>query len=343
MRPSRTARRVVAALTAAALLIGFAASPVSAEPVAPPNEAGGDTLDAMRSNLEAAAAGYVQAEGALAGAKKRQEEATLNLAVAEADAARLRDFVRRYAGQVYKTGRLGSVSVMLSATSPDAFLTKASALTQLTNRDETRLEDLTAARKKIRDSKAAIDAAVAEQAKFTAEMQQRLAATEKIFASYGSKRSNGFVDPNAAVATPAPRNGDGSWPTEKCNINDPTTTGCITPRTLHAYNEARKAGFTRHTSCYRAGDRWEHPKGRACDFSSAVNGFGGNAIGNDRYYGDKLAAFFVANAKALGVLYVIWYCNIWSNGAWRTYNSAGSRCNDNPSGDHTNHVHLSML
>ena len=99
MRPSRTARRVVAALTAAALLIGFAASPVSAEPVTPPNEAGGDTLDAMRSNLEAAAAGYVQAEGALAAAKKRQEEATINLAVAEADAARLRNFVRRYAGQ----------------------------------------------------------------------------------------------------------------------------------------------------------------------------------------------------------------------------------------------------
>jgi peptidoglycan DL-endopeptidase CwlO len=343
MRPSRTARRVVAALTTVALLIGFAASPVSAEPVTPPNEAGGETLDAMRSNLEAAASGYVQAEGALAGAKKRQEEATLALALAEADAARLRNFVRQYAGQVYKTGRLGSISVMLSATSPDAFLTKASALQQITNRDETRLEGLAAAQKKIAESKAEIDAAVVAQAQFTAEMQQRLAATEKIFASYGSKRSNGFVDPNAAIAAPAPRNADGSWPSERCNVNDPTTTGCITPRTNHALAEARKAGFTRHTSCYRSGDRYEHPKGRACDFSSAVNGFSGNAIGGDRYYGDKLAAFFVANAKSLGVLYVIWYCNIWSNGAWRTYNSAGSRCNDNPSGDHTNHVHLSML
>lgn len=338
----RTARRLVSVCTAALLLVGFAATPGAAAPTTPPNEAGGDTLDAMRSNLEAAAAGYLQAEAALAAAHQQQQEATQKLAVAEADAARLRNFVRGYAGQVYKTGRLGAVSVMLSTTSPDAFLTKASALQQLTNRDETRLEALSAARKQIEQSKAEIDDAVAKQAQFTTEMQSRLDATEKIFASYGSKRSNAFVDPNAAVAAPAPRNANGTWPTERCNQNDPTTSGCITGRTLHAYNEARKAGFTRYTACYAPG-QYEHPKGRACDFSSAPNGFAGNAIGDDRYYGDKLAAFFVANAKALGVLYVIWYCNIWSNGAWRNYNSAGSRCNDNPSGDHTNHVHLSLL
>jgi peptidoglycan DL-endopeptidase CwlO len=333
----------VAALVSAVLLIGLAGAPATAEPTAPPNEAGSTGLDAIRTNLEGAAAGYVQAEAALGAAKKQQEEATLKLAVAEADVIRLRAFVRGYAGQVYKTGRLGAISVMLSATSPDSFLTRASALQQLTNRDETRLEALTTAKADIVKNKALIDDAVAKQAQFTAEMQARLDATEKLFAAWGSKRSPGFTDPNAAIAAPAPRNPDGSWPSERCNVNDPTTNGCITNRTLHAYEEARKAGFTRFTSCYRSGDRWEHPKGRACDFSSSVRGFGGSAIGNDRYYGDKLAAFFVANAKALGVLYVIWYCNIWSNGAWRLYNSAGSRCGDDPSGDHTNHVHLSLL
>jgi len=59
-----------------------------------------------------------------------------------------------------------------------------------------------------------------------------------------------------------------------------------------------------------------------------------------RRYGNDLAAFFVRNADRLGVLYVIWYRQIWlpANG-WRSY---GGSYGD-PSSDHTNHVHLSVL
>jgi hypothetical protein len=108
--------------------------------------------------------------------------------------------------------------------------------------------------------------------------------------------------------------------------------------------QAQAAGFKRYVSCYRPGDMYEHPKGRACDFSSAVSGFqDASARGDDKLYGDKLASFYVKNASRLGVLYVIWYCKVWlPSSGWRNYSSAGSRCGDSPASDHTNHVHLSV-
>ena len=121
-------------------------------------------------------------------------------------------------------------------------------------------------------------------------------------------------------------------------MKDPTTSGCLTPRTLHALQQARAAGFTRHTSCFSAGSWGEHPKGRACDFAAA-DGFGGVATGGDKAYGDRLAAWLIANADRLAVLYVIWYRQIWMPGiGWRAY----SRGDGTPSGNHTNHVHLSV-
>jgi hypothetical protein len=52
-----------------------------------------------------------------------------------------------------------------------------------------------------------------------------------------------------------------------------------------------------------------------------------------------LAAFFVRNAERLGVLYVIWFKQIWTPAAgWHRYGRAGG----DPSSDHTNHVHVSL-
>jgi hypothetical protein len=102
--------------------------------------------------------------------------------------------------------------------------------------------------------------------------------------------------------------------------------------------EAKKAGFNHYVSCYRPGGSGEHPKGRACDFAANAAGFAGTATGSDREYGNRLAAWCLANASRLGVLYVIWFRQIWLPGiGWRAYHGDGS-----PSGDHTNHVHLSM-
>jgi hypothetical protein len=108
---------------------------------------------------------------------------------------------------------------------------------------------------------------------------------------------------------------------------------------LNAYNSARAAGFTHYTKCWRVASFGEHQKGRACDFSANATTFvDARATGADKAYGDRLAAFFIANSTALGVLYVIWYKQIWQPGlGWKSFTGDGT-----PAGDHYNHVHLSV-
>ena len=140
-------------------------------------------------------------------------------------------------------------------------------------------------------------------------------------------------------ATPAPRNPDGSWPAEKCTIRpDPTTGhGCMTPRLLHLVQQATAAGFA-DPGCYRIDDHGEHPKGRACDWMTTS---GGEASGAQKARGDAMAAWAVANAEQLGIMYIIWFRMIWTPAdRWRAYNNPWG--GNDPSGWHTNHVHISV-
>lgn len=140
-------------------------------------------------------------------------------------------------------------------------------------------------------------------------------------------------------AEPAPRNADGSLPQEGCTIRpDPTTgTGCVTPRLLHLVQQATAARFPK-PSCYRVDDHGEHPQGRACDFMMTS---GGEAAEAQKARGDAMAAWAVANADRLGIDYVIWFRKIWTRAqAWHAYNNPWG--GDDPSGWHTNHVHISV-
>jgi hypothetical protein len=141
------------------------------------------------------------------------------------------------------------------------------------------------------------------------------------------------------TAEPAPRNADGSWPEEGCAIRpDPTTgTGCVTPRLLHLIQQATAAGFPK-PGCYRVDDHGEHPKGRACDWMMTS---GGEASGAQKAHGDAMAVWAAANADRLGIQYVIWFRMIWTRAeSWHAYNNPWG--GDDPSGWHTNHVHISV-
>lgn len=79
----------------------------------------------------------------------------------------------------------------------------------------------------------------------------------------------------------------------------------------------------------RPGDKFEHPRGRACDFMI-----------DDRSRGDAMAAWVQANHEELNVLYVIWWRRIWDPSMgdipweeWEPYNGASP---------HTDHVHVSV-
>lgn len=184
----------------------------------------------------------------------------------------------------------------------------------------------------------------AEQAAHAAEVEDAAAALdaaekaqEDLEEELDDLRAELAAGPGSDGGAPAADSGPGSG--GSCTEDDPTTSGCLTPATLHVYNETKEAGFDRYVSCYRSGGGGEHPKGRACDFSANSSGFQDtDATGGDKDYGDRLAAWYVNNASTLGIEYVIWYRQFWSPGSgWRSYSGGGT-----PAGDHTNHVHVSV-
>ncbi|GLY23620.1 hypothetical protein Misp04_33520 [Micromonospora sp. NBRC 101691] len=327
----RGLRPLVALLAVVALVLGGAA-PAHAEP------AEGGTK-ALRDALEASAKGHIEATAKLENSKKRQALLTTELKNIEARLVGLTAQVTKVAVQSYKQGRLTATGLLLQSSAPETFLQRAAELDVMAQRDAQRLRALAEERSRADRAKLAIDAEVREQLKQVNQLAKKKREAERALAAVSSGPSSGFGSGGSANARPAPRNPDGSWPSESCSVNDPTTSGCITARTLNALQQAQAAGYKRHVSCFRSGGSGEHPKGRACDFSAATNGFKDEtATGGDKDYGDRLAAWYVRNASRLGVLYVIWYRQIWHPGTgWQAYGGRGS-----PAADHTNHVHLSM-
>ncbi|MGA5301165.1 coiled-coil domain-containing protein [Nucisporomicrobium flavum] len=320
----------------AALLVLLVAAP--AAHAAPDPEGGSKTL---REQLESAAKGHVEAKQKLDASKKRQVKLKVALKQAQEKAVSLEGRVREVASRSYRQGRFSTVSLLLNAGTPDTFMERALRLEQMAQVDSRALTEYQDAVTVAEKATRAIDLEIKEQQKQVTVMARKKKQAESALAAAGGGAvAGGFVSANSPLAKPAPRNSDGSWPRESCTVNDPTTSGCITPRLLNAYQQARAAGFKRYTSCFSERSSGEHPKGRACDFAAATGGFENvNASGGDRTYGNNLAAYFVKNASRLGVMYVIWYRQIWQPGlGWRAYSGSGG-----PSATHTNHVHLSIL
>ncbi|WP_349880222.1 hypothetical protein ABIH81_11235 [Micromonospora sp. HUAS YX12] len=342
-RTSPTGRRVrrslLAAFAAVAVLLGsgVAAGPAAAVPSPnAPNEGGSKQL---RAALEAAAKGHIEAQNKLENSKRRQKALAAQLTDIEGRLVGLSAQAGEVAAQSYRMGRLTATSMLLASADPNDFLKRAAELDVMAQRDSKRLRELADAKTQAAEAKLAIDAEVREQAKQVAVQARKKKDAEVALAKVSSGAGSGF-NGTSSSAKPAPRNSDGSWPSESCSVDDPTpASGCITPRTLHMLQQAKSAGYKRYASCHRSGGGGEHPKGRACDFSAASGGFEDKtATGGDKAYGDSLAAWAKNNANRLGIMYVIWYRQIWMpNTGWRAYSGGGS-----PAADHTNHVHISM-
>ncbi|MEU4215702.1 hypothetical protein [Actinoplanes sp. NPDC026623] len=351
---------VLAALVATSGLALVAPSPASAapRPLAAPGDSGDDGEGGSKSlieQLEAASKGFVEAKEALARSKARQQQLIDKLKEIDTELgprqAALDDIVQ----QSYRVGRLGPMTALLTADSTGSMLDRAEMLETVAAKQNRAVRDLKDSRDRQQRAKAAIDAEIRDQqrqvdimAKRKAQAERALDAANAAGASNGAEESSGGTESSGGGssgggsdlrAAAAPRNSDGSLPDESCSVNDPTTSGCITPRTLHAMKEAKKDGFTHFVACFRHQNSGEHPKGRACDFAADKKGFGGVATGSSKTYGNNLANYFIGNSSRLGVLYVIWFRRIWlPSSGWKAY----TRGNGDPSSDHTNHVHLSM-
>ncbi len=288
--------------------------------------------------LETAARNYNDAKAKLDATARQQKQLARQLAEGQRRIDALSRDIGHIAAAKYRTGGTSLLTISFTSSSPGDFLAMADTLTYLGSQDAQRMGRLRAERRSQDAKRRSLTETAGRQKKQVALLKKRKGEAQKAVDAVSGGPGSGYSG-GSASAEPAPRNPDGSWPSESCSVDDPTTSGCLTPRTLHAYQEARKAGYTRFTSCYRSQeDGGEHPRGRACDFSVTADGFGGEASGEARTYGNNLAAWFIANADRLAVLYVIFFRQIWLPGAgWQAYNGSGS-----PSAEHTNHVHLSV-
>jgi hypothetical protein len=313
-------------------------------PAAPANAAPGDSSTAddgddnplLNDVLDSTGRRYLTAKAAVAKSTKTQLTLSLDVKSAEAKRDALIPEVSAVAAQQYRTGGLSTASFLLNSTSTDTFLERAISLGEMNALNDAKLHDLDKAINEVSTAKARLDQEVAAQKQNLASMSKQKQAAEQALALVGGKNlTGGFVVAKSPEAAPAPRNSDGGFSPESCSIPDPTTDGCITPRTLHMYQEVKKAGFNRFVGCHRNGGPFEHPKGRACDWSLQKSGFSVAHNADMKNYGNNVMAFLVRNADRLGVLYVIWYAQIWFPATgWKSYHGPSS---------HKDHVHVSML
>ncbi|WP_127500045.1 coiled-coil domain-containing protein [Actinoplanes solisilvae] len=329
---------LLVAISGLALAVG---SPASAAP----GDNGDDGEGAPKTliqQLEAASKGFVEAKEALARSKTRQAQLAAKVKELDAQVAPRQAAIDEIIQQSYRTGRLGPMSALLASNSAGGFLDRAETLETVAVKENAAVANLKATRDLQQRAKLAIDAEVRNEQKQVTAMAKRKVQAESALkaANTGGNADEPSDGGSSASASAAPRGSNGSFRDESCSVDDPTTkSGCLTPRTLHALQEAQKDGFNHYVACFREQNSGEHPKGQACDFAAEKNGFGGVASGEDKAYGNRLANYFINNASRLGVLYVIWFERIWlPSSGWKAY----SRGNGDPSSDHTNHVHLSM-
>jgi hypothetical protein len=342
VRPRRWLTVALAPLVAVSFLAAPAA-PASADPdsssstSATPDEKGDDNANlTLNDVLESSNRKYVQAKAVVAKSTKTQKALAVELNLAEASRDVLEPEVNAIAAQQYRTGHLGAASFLLGSTDSNDFLQKAVSLEEINSLHDKKLHELNAAIDKVDATKAALDAEVkSQQTNLVAMKKQKEAADKALSLIGGTSLTAGFVDAKSKIAAPAPRNADGGFSPESCTVDDPTTSGCITARTLHLYKEVKKAGFNRFVGCHRDGGPFEHPKGRACDWSLQKSGFSEAHNADMKKYGNDLMAFLVRNADRLGIYYVIWYAQIWFPATgWHAYHGESN---------HKDHVHVSLL
>jgi hypothetical protein len=337
-RPRRWLILALAPLAAVSMMLS-PASPANADP---DDKKKSSTADDGEDNpllndvLDSTGRRYLAARSAVKKSTKTQLGLALRVKNAEAKRDLLLPEVGAVAAQQYRTGGISSMGFLLNTDGPDGFLKKAVSLEEINALNDGKLRELYAAIDEVTATKTRLDQEVKAQKQNLALMEKQKESAENALAQVGGKSvTGGFVVAKSRVAAPAPRNSDGEFGAESCNVDDPTTGGCITSRTLHMLKETQKAGFDRFVGCHRNGGPFEHPKGRACDWSLQERGFAVAHNADMKTYGNNLMAFLVRNADRLGIYYVIWYKQIWfPTRGWSAYHGPSA---------HTDHVHVSML
>ncbi|WP_166998373.1 M23 family metallopeptidase [Paramicrobacterium fandaimingii] len=130
-------------------------------------------------------------------------------------------------------------------------------------------------------------------------------------------------------------------------VDDPTTSGQITARMLHLYQQATTAFPDTGWSCYspRTGTQSEHSLGRACDMTFG-NQTGVRPDAGQLAAGQQTVDWMQEHAQLLGVEYLIWQGEIWplarNSEGWRPYNGGGMHDPADVTGGHYDHLHVTV-
>ena len=327
----------LAVLTAVFVVLA-PAMPSQAEPGGSDEEPG--SAKTLREQLEETSVAYYDARAKLTASQKRQVAIVKRLREAELALVRLDAQVGSIAAARYKGSQLGVLNGLIldPAGTPATLLQGAAVADYLVWKDDEQLRLYREARDESIEATRAARRRAGDPGQAARRDRQAEAHRREGARGRGRHGLVGLQGPGARGATGTPQLqrvlAEGEMLHQRPDLGR-----LPAPRMYHALNEARLAGFTRYVHCWRTQSWGQHPLGRACDFSVTQSGFGGTATGLNKTYGDRLAAWSRTNAEALGVLYIIWYRQIWTPAAgWHYYSGYGD-----PSSAHTNHVHLSML
>ena len=176
-----------------------------------------------------------------------------------------------------------------------------------------------------------------------------LATVHRNLALYSASRT--AVDIRDLPA-PAPLPG----PDGRCTRPDPTSRGCLTPATRHAFDQILAAfgppgpaAPIRTATCWDPhpqNPRSDHPAGRACDlFPTSPATY---PAGRDLAQGWRIATWLRAHADTLRVRYLIWQGRYWDpttldeQGWGHPYTGGGIYDRDDATGGHYDHIHVSI-
>lgn len=220
-----------------ALLIGAVMGVVgSATPALAEDDEGSE---ALLVKLEQTSKAYLDAKTKLDASKARQQQIATELSGIETNLGGQLERLQEMAAAAFRSGGLTATVSFLDSGSPDNFIDRVTMLDVVAGNQDEVVREVVHTRDQARDSKAQLDAEVIKEQEQVAAMAAQKQKAEAALRAAGGGAATGGFGGSSAVAKPAPRNSDGSWPAESCSIEDPTpATGCITPRTLHALNQA---------------------------------------------------------------------------------------------------------
>lgn len=211
-----------------------AAPPATQRAAAPDNDEEGGT-PALRAALDAASKGYLDAKRALDTSVQRQQQLAAKLKTTEAEMNERSGKVGEIAGVAYRTGRLSTVSALLNTNTPEGFMDRAAALDVVAANEDRVLRDLIATKDEANRTRVALDGEIREQRKQVEVMAKRKEQAERALTVANTRQQTTASDSGSnrgtstANAKPAPRNSDGSWPSESCSVNDPTRPTAASP------------------------------------------------------------------------------------------------------------------